>query len=180
VDTATNWGKFVYKGKILFFPDAVMMTSQNWRAFYMAGLVYGNEPQANWPSYVKTTYGVVPQGVTVQRGDHQFVVRMPLTRLSPAVLDTAAPGLYAGEVDQLLGLAYIGRSLFNNQPSIPSNVGNFDDNLNAGQYFMCADSWNNNSTYIARGFSSFDQLSQTDYATANTTTGWRPVLELIL
>ncbi|MGZ2709020.1 hypothetical protein, partial [Klebsiella pneumoniae] len=80
--------------------------NMTWQSLYQAGLVYGNAPEASWPAYPKTTYGVIPQGKVLTRGQDQFLFRMPATRLVPGSSGSTPADLIGGEYDQLIMAAY--------------------------------------------------------------------------
>lgn len=72
---ATNsptWYKFIYKGKILFFPSNNLITSGNWQQAYNAGFIYGVDGFGTTPSGAA---GAVNQKVVIEIGGYQFLVR---------------------------------------------------------------------------------------------------------
>ena len=99
----TNWLKFVYKGKILFFPikGIAYVSKAN---LYKAGVVYGNEDQSNWATYLTTTYGVVPQSKILQKDQDIFLVRLPKSRDNLG--DTDFASITTGEWDNCIAKAY--------------------------------------------------------------------------
>jgi hypothetical protein len=172
----TGWNKHVYQGKILYYPDRPLCAGISWQQLYLKGLIYGAAPQAEWPAYVKTTFGVVAQGPVLQKGDHAFVVRTPRIRASLLATDIVAPGLYNGEYDNCLALPYQGRALPATAPTLPQ--GAHDDQAHATTYnTFCADQWAGGLAIVRTN--PVDGLTQLGLTSTNTSYGWRPVLELV-
>lgn len=89
--TMTGWYKFVFKGKILFFPNAVCATvgTHTWSQIYNLGLVYGVDGPGAAP-FNLTAVGAVPNiPVTVNQkkvvtvGSDSFLVRLPKNSTLP-------------------------------------------------------------------------------------------------
>lgn len=83
--TMTGWHKFVFKGKILFFPNAIFTTTgtATWSQIYNLGLVYGVDGPGAAP-FNLTTVGASPnipatvnQKRVVTVGSDSFLVRCP-------------------------------------------------------------------------------------------------------
>lgn len=70
--SSTAWYKFIYKGKILFFPVNNLITSNNWQSAYNAGFIYGVDGFGETPSGAA---GSVNQKVVIEVGGYQFLVR---------------------------------------------------------------------------------------------------------
>lgn len=102
--TDNEWLKFVYKGKIIFFPKYPLAGTISWEMIYRSGLVYGDIPEAEWSAYPKTTYGVITQKKRITIGNHEFTVRNPTSRGNPANTGTTTADLMGGEVDQFISL----------------------------------------------------------------------------
>ena len=170
------WLKFAYKGKVIYVASHPLVINITWQSLYLAGLVYGNMPEANWPAYPKTTYGVVPQGKTLIRGQDQFVFRMPASRLVPGSTGSAAADLIGGEYDALIMAAY-GITVNNFNPY------RLDDVESMGTSFTSEFTSASGGACITRGTSGVttpdSQSSSAASSTVATTTGWRPVLELV-
>ena len=90
----TAWYKFVYKGKVLFFPN-VANISATWASLYNAGLVYGTDDFGQTPT---GSYGSVKQRTIVNINSLEYIVRLP--RLSTIPLSqylTATDDTIGGE-----------------------------------------------------------------------------------
>lgn len=176
----TAWLKFVYKGKILFFPDAVIATSLKASAVYQLGMAYGTDDQSLWVDYLKTTYGIIPQNKKIQKGEDQFIVRLPRTRGVPMSETTVQPDSYRGnEVDLCFAPAYFGLAYGKLADSPPA----VDDLTNNNYTFFTADNFaaKTNTSMALRGGSGFDAVGgSTSWDGTNTSVGFRPVLELVL
>lgn len=171
----SGWNKHVYQGKILFYPDSALTAGMTWQQIYTKGLMYGNTPQADWPAWVKTTYGIVPQGVIVQRGEHQFVCRTPMIRSSIASTDTTSPAMKNGEYDNCLATPYQGRTLGTPGSGFP---GTMDDQTHGrALYSMCADLVGPGTIYTKTN--PVDAQTSLGTTSSNSSYGWRPVLELV-
>ncbi len=77
----TVWHKFIYKGKILYFPNGILMKSTLVSAItiYNAGLLYGTD------DFGPVQVGAAPvnQRRIVKAGRHEFIVRQPRLTDSP-------------------------------------------------------------------------------------------------
>lgn len=178
VAATAYWGKYVYKGKILYFPDGgIGGTQVSWESLYQNGVVYGTIPSADWPASVKSTYGTIPQAKQVNKGEHAFIVRLPQTRAPFTGTGITIPDIVTGEIDQCFGRAYLNRTLPVSQPTLVA-VAQVDDLVNVNTYFHCADFYSVGNAY-RRGGSSFDLSSTAPLNNAGSTV-WRPVLELVL
>ena len=69
-----GWLKFIWKGKVLFYPLHRVATSISWNQLYLAGLVYG--VTGSGPA---TGHGLTAtdQRKVITKGEHDFIVRMP-------------------------------------------------------------------------------------------------------
>lgn len=70
--TSPTWYKFVYKGKILYFPSNNFIVSTNWQNAYNAGFVFGVDGPGALPTGAP---GAVNQKVVIEIGGYQFLVR---------------------------------------------------------------------------------------------------------
>lgn len=163
---ASFWLKFAYKGKILFIPDGYMSNGWALSTLYDLGLVYGEIPEAEWPAYIKTTYGVKPQGRRIEWGGREYSVRIPRSRVNGTLSD--ANDLVGGEWDMTVGSAFVGRLY----PNLSST---FDDLVATSQYSMTGDI--TGTSMIIRGSTGGD--TQTTLSVISASGYWRPVLELI-
>jgi len=176
-ENPSYWLKFVYQGKILYFPEASLVTGIAWLSIYQAGLVYGNIPSANWAAGVKSSYGTIPQNFQISNGVDSFIVRLPQVRSSITATATDTPSLITGEVDLCFASCFQNRTLLAANPTLPANV---DDLISSSITFMCMDTYTAGSD-IVRGGNGFDPIQSNPYANTGTAIGttWRPVLELI-
>lgn len=72
--TGTNtWLKFIYEGKILFFPTRPCRASISWNTCYYSGLIYGTDDTG--PSVGQTP--LTNQLKIVSKGNNDFIVRAP-------------------------------------------------------------------------------------------------------
>jgi len=167
---ATQWLKFIVKGKILYFPDSGFFTGATFETAYKAGLVYGSNAAGVIPDAVKSNYGTVDQTRRLTYKNYQFQPRCPVSRAIPND-ETATAALYmGGEIDAIFALAQLS-TLYS-----PA-VARFDDIVN-----------NSNTTYyltqstitpknaVARRPDNGAVLS-TGQTTSIT---YKPVLELVL
>lgn len=79
------WHKFVFNGKILFFPDKALTNSGvTWSALYTAGVMYGSDTVGEKPAGVTNgpTFTVM-QSARMTKGGWSFKVRLPLMSLAP-------------------------------------------------------------------------------------------------
>lgn len=172
-----TWHKFVYQGKILFYPHMCLSAGFSYQHLYSKGLLYGLTPSSEWPPYIKTTFGTIPQGVTINRGNDYFVVRTPQQRQSLLSVETTGFAFYNGEYDNCLALAWQGRSLPATIPQLPQ--GALDDQVHETTYYsMCADLQANGVTALVKT-NPVDTVSTIGVTSTHPTFGWRPVLELI-
>ncbi|QVW56028.1 hypothetical protein pEaSNUABM10_00165 [Erwinia phage pEa_SNUABM_10] len=72
VGSPSNWFKFAYKGKILFFPDVALFTT-TWNRFYDAGMVFGTDDFGKTPAGVP---GSVNQKRVVEINGLQYIARL--------------------------------------------------------------------------------------------------------
>lgn len=178
---ATRWLKFVYKGKILFFPDASFMISVKASALYQLGLAYGTDDQSLWVDFLKTNYGIVPQNKKIQKGEEQFIVRFPRTRGVPMSETTVQPDSYRGnEIDVCFAAAFTNLAY----GKLPDATPSVDDIVNPeNATFITADnmSTRNANSMALRGGSGFDAIGGSiPWDNPNGNVGYRPVLELVM
>lgn len=69
----SNWYKFVYKGKVFFYPNASIVTA-SWSQLYSAGLVFGTDDVGMSPN---GPTGTVNQRTVVSIGGLNYIVRLP-------------------------------------------------------------------------------------------------------
>lgn len=174
------WLKFTFKGKVLFFPDGTVAASLKASALYQLGLAYGSDDQSLWVDYLKTTYGIVAQNKKVQKGENQFIVRLPRSRGVPMSETTVQPDSYRGnEIDLCFAAAYTGLAYGKLADSPPA----VDDFVNQSTTFFTADNMSTRATnsMVLRGGSGFDAIGgYLAWDTASGAVGFRPVLELVL
>lgn len=176
VTTDNEWHKFVYKGKIIFFPKYPLCGTIAWDMIYKSGLVYGDIPDTEWPAWVKTTYGIITQKKKINVGSHEFTVRNPTSRTNPLSTGTTVVDQTGGEYDQFMSL--VGRLRLYADPAGRNQV----DDVDYPAFVSMTTDVNPGGTQINRGWSNaIDALNVT---LANTGThaqhGWRPLLILTL
>jgi hypothetical protein len=179
------WHKIVYKGKILFYPNARIASSVTPATLYQLGWLYGARPSSEWPAAIKTQYGIIDQSKMLNSGIHKFYVRAPTSRSNMLSTSTAVADLRGGEIDAVFAGVYLNRDF--NVDNIPA----MDDSvavISTGQYIITADYYSGtgaaiNSVY--RGCSStaagnIDQLQPAyGFNSPSASVVWRPVLELV-
>lgn len=176
-NTAANeWHKFVYKGKILFFPKFPLASTFTWRALYEAGLVFGDIPNSQWPAYAKTTFGTIAQNRKITKNEHSFIVRCPTSRANPLNTGSTTADITGGEVDRFI--SQVCRIRVYADPEGRPQVDDVDypqfcffttDLLTTG--FCINRGYNQGPDYINVGLNS---------TVTNPAHGWRPVLALEL
>lgn len=173
--TDLGWLKFVYKGKILFIASQAIYGALNWETLYRAGVIYGNFPSADWAPYAKTTFGTIPQGKTVNKGDHQLIMRVPTSRAVMSSTSAVAADQMGGEYDLILPYAFQVRGF-------PEALGikTVDDQVNGNWITFSTDL--QAATCINRGSGQNpDALNVSLAVTAvHNQHGWRPLFELVL
>ena len=167
------WLKMAYRGKVVYVASHPLVINITWESIYRAGLVYGNSPSADWPAYPKTAFGIIPQGVTLTRGQDQFLCRIPTSRVAGNTGTTPAD-LIGGEHDQLV-MAPFWNTINNLTPY------RFDDLNGAGQSFtQDFNPVGANATIIRGNTGNGVDAQSTSVVTATVVTqGWRPLLELV-
>jgi hypothetical protein len=170
-----GWLKFVYKGKILFIASQALYSNINWELLYRAGVIYGNFPSADWAPYAKTTFGTIAQAKTVNKGDHQLIMRVPTSRAVMSSTSAVAADQIGGEYDLILPYAFQIRSF-------PEALGikSVDDLINGSWITFSTDLQNN--VCINRGSGTNPDALNVSLTTAAThpSHGWRPLFELVL
>lgn len=175
LDNGMVWLKFVYKGKILFIASQMIGHSATWQSMYQAGVVYGDIPEANWPAWVKTNFGIIPQNKTMRKGDHLFNLRYPTSRAVMSNTGNAQADTTGGEFDKIIAYAYTTRFIPDTD-----GYGQLDDVAHASSmYSHTADVYG--SYGVSRGGANVDNVTSNSSLTATSTAlGWRPLLDLIL
>lgn len=175
-DTTLAWLKFAVKGKIIFVASSAVIGNITWDSLYKAGVIYGNFPSSDWPAYIKTTYGVIPQGKIATKGEHQFVVRVPTSRGVMSNTGSAQADYMGGEYDTLIPYAY-------NARSYPDTLGykNVDD-MSHPSYICFSTDIGASNFCLNRGTSGSPDLINVSLAVNNIHPqhAWKPLLELIL
>lgn len=170
------WFKFVVNGKILFVASNPFWVNLTFQSLYQAGLVYGTAPSSQWPAYVKTTLGEIPQNKVVVRGDDQFILKLPSSRANPLNTGTTNPDFIGGDFDQFMSNAYATRANPN-----PKGYKQVDDYGTFNSlYSLSSDFYGVSNLMLARGGAQNDAVSTIAINAGATTTGWKPVLELLL
>lgn len=166
----THWLKFVYKGKILFIPNAYVRSSATFRTLYDAGLVYGVEGNGSWPSGATAMNGAaVAQNKKVTIAGKQYRVRlMTNSDLGTDQYVNTDAGWAGGEFIQL----YAAAALSPSRSIVPPRWDDITTLPSSGTMHFNSGS----SICVMGGGSPADAAT-----TASTTqaTQWTPVLELI-
>jgi hypothetical protein len=167
----TTWLKFVVDGKILFWPnDGGFFVSISATNIYSAGLMYGTNDNTLYWSSLKSGQGIINQVRPFTKGDHVFVPRMPIARADRRDVSTLT--LSGGELDTVIGLAYLGRT---NLATYPNALADYTHNN--GMYFFTQDCATGN-VGVVRGSGQFDSSVVPALTTTNNIYSYRPVLEL--
>jgi hypothetical protein len=173
LNLATNWLKFAIDGKILFFPDGPLRSNMSWLQLYVAGLVYGVDgPGPGGRS--DTTQ--VNQLKLVTKGEHTFKVRLAIGTNSPTdpIASTLRP-TELSEWDRMLVPTLVGVDnpiKWDDIPAADLTKGNAGWNHTQDIY---------SSTHrVVRGSTSLIATSNLGNGTAQDSSLWRPVLELVL
>jgi hypothetical protein len=103
-NTMTGWYKFVYKGKILFFPNNVCSTAgtSTWSQIYNLGLAYGVDGPGAAPFNLVTAgaqpaiTATVNQKKVVTVGTDSFLVRLPKNSTLPTDQNVADRTSFVG------------------------------------------------------------------------------------
>jgi hypothetical protein len=177
----TCWIKMVLNGKILFFPDQSISYSGaawGWDDLYKAGLVYGADDPSTWSAAAKSTYGTIPQNYIASKGNDNFIVRLPGTRVGALTGSAVPANQVGGEFDYLIAPNFQGRV-----QAMAANLPALDDiTLAVNEWLLTKDVTDTTgATMIIRGHSSQpDGLTTAALAYRYGYLCWRPVLELIL
>lgn len=172
---ANEWHKFVFKGKIYFFPKLPLAVSYSWESLYRAGLVFGEIPDTQWPAIVKTNFGIITQKKEISLANHLFGIRLPTSRANPLSTGTTPADQTGGEIDTLM-------SLVSRQRTYPDPVGRpqVDDVDYSNVYSMTTDTLAT-AFCINRGQTTTDAINTgLGLSLTNAQHGWRPLLTLVL
>lgn len=181
--TVTAWLKIVYNGKIMFIPDRSVsqgLSVWSWAELYKAGLVYGTDDPSTWSAAAKSTYGVVPQAMTILKGSDSFIVRLPGTRVGALTGSAVPANQIGGEYDFVMAPNYQNRAQSFGGPSL-------DDLVHATTVenaFTKDVTATDGGTCILRGPNGTaipDGVITTPIGNNSAVWGfWRPILELVL
>lgn len=174
-DTTAYWFKLAYKGKVIYVPNRNLYYSLSFRQLYAAGLVYGDVPEAQWPADIKTRLGTVPQYKTVTKGQTQFLLRLPSTRLDHTLQTNVLAEYTNAEFDYAIAPNHASRT------QKPANSYTWGDEGSDTAYSFTMDILGANGL-ILRGGPGQDTVYASAATVDTTTTAlcWRPVLELVL
>ena len=172
-----QWLKFIYKGKVLFFPDTNgFFYNVSAADIYKAGLMYGTDDDTLYADGLKRDYGIVKQAKPMQTGGRAYIPRCPISRAIRPSITTGPTDLLGGEVDVLLAAAYFSRSY---ATSLFPDIQAIDDiTTNSTLTYHTSDTYNA-TTMIIRGSPTIDGRSNISFTTSSTSTTYRPVLELV-
>lgn len=167
--------KVIVKCKIYYLPNLNFVNSVNFDALYKLGLVFGMEDfsQHAFGQSLITRLGNVPQKRLFTKGEHQFVVRLPTSRLNHGVVDSNTTEYYGGEWDTIYGPLLLNRE-------VKYNPLQMADYFNSNEYILTSDAHSNNTNAIVRGSTTGDRVTNLAVASNSSTTGWRPFIELVV
>lgn len=180
--TDNVWAKIVYKGRVMFVPSQHICTNLSWENIYKAGAMYGNAPSSQWPALAKSTYGTIPQGKTVSKGDHVFTVITPSSRANPLSTSTAIADCIGGDVDIFTNPLY----RVHTYPFLPGIASVDDINWTGagGNSTITSDLYGVGTQVLMRGDNtsadSVVQLPGYNMAAVLPNSWWRPMLELVI
>lgn len=178
--TAKYWVKYVVNAKVYFIPDNALASSipNGLRGIYAAGAMYGNDPTNTYMPTLTAQAGIVPQAKVINRAEHQFMVRLPGSRLgaAPATLDPA--NQVGGEWDQYIAPMFVTRAT-------PGTIPQYGDEVFiTSQYYYTKDAQTSSSTYVVcRSGGSIDGVFASGLGAdqgAQASHFWKPVLELTM
>lgn len=173
--TGLVWHKYIFNGKILFYPNISLAAITNgYSALYAKGLVYGVDGPGP-AGLVAAGYPAVNQLTTYSSGNDDFIVRLP--KGSTNVPNTAPTDANISELSEIYLLLYSQRST-----TSPNNTYPILGDALAGTWPQ--------TTYatllmeiLAPAYTAVYTLSTSGIAQStnitNTQYYWRPVLELV-
>lgn len=165
---AHTWYKFVFNGKILFYPERYVGSNLSWNTLYTAGVVYGME--GNGPA---TGHGLTPtnQRRVITKGEHSFVPRLGRCQVT-ADYSIATRYVYESEWYQTIGSIF---GMYHPAPALDL-AENPITSWPAG-YYPLAEFSSVGPAFAGQG-PTIQLPSASNPRTANGL--WRPVLELVL
>lgn len=170
---ATNyWDKFIFRGKILYYPQLHLSTSVSWTQLYSLGLIYGVDGPGK-----PFTQTPVNQNTIVSKGNFDFRVRSMRTNNSKDFSYVAInqPDFNVSEVSMLQRGIYFGATL--------PNEGIYGLNSYPGTAFTNGSSTIRMTYMESNGTSCISTTAGGLYTfteqAIGTAIAWRPVLELV-
>lgn len=167
----TKWFKYAIDGNILFLPDGPIAYSLSWEQLYQKGLVYG----IDGPGFASSPPdSPVNQMKTVQKNEHQFIVRLPVGTNDPTEVMATGRPTDQSEWDRMHYPTVLGQA---------DSRMKWDDlsasDMQKGQSaILCADLGTSVTMRTTRGGP--NAVSGTS-STGRVTNGyWKPVLQLVL
>lgn len=170
-----TWYKFVFQGKIVFFPEVRVSDSVTWSNLYSRGGVYGTDTPGPF------TPGT-PQNARITKGDFDFRIRLPRMATNPEfapVSEGSVEHVGSEFVRCFHGLlAYTAASPY--PPLGWASISASQVHASAGSSPSISSAMEA-STAGTTSMGSVTSSSTVQFRSLATTTayGWRPVLELI-
>jgi len=171
IGVTTKWFKYAIDGKILFLPDGPVAYNLSWETLYQKGLVYGVDGPGFAPSPVGSP---VNQMKTVQKNEHQFVVRLPVGTNNPTEALAATRPTDQSEWDRMHYPTVLAQADSRMKWDDLSH-----DNMQKGQStILCADIGTTTATRATRGAP--NAVSGISNIALTSSGYWKPVLQLVL
>lgn len=181
----TLWHKFVFEGKILFYPQGALISGINWAAIYNKGWIYGID--SNGPGLVTLNVPTpVNQKVLITKGAFTYRVRTPkglnkpvdklyptanvLADLIGSEWDSLVSGLYSSGHILAFNIAGVGR--LESLVGVTATV-EFNNLFSLTQHVVAA-----NGTPHSRGYTNIPDQDSISGGGSGSNTYWAPVLQL--
>lgn len=163
--TEAAWNKYIFQGKILYFPINAVRAAVPWNTLYARGLVFG----INGPGPNDLDLAATNQLKIVSKGNDDFIVRLPRGQQYGSPFTPLTAAFVANTELQLVGPATHGTSIGGWSGAALAQLP-----TPASAY----DSWGmeytgNNAVTLRTG------TTLSSATRSNTTYAWRPILELV-
>lgn len=179
----TLWHKFVFEGKILFYPQGALITGVNWAAIYNKGWMYGIDGVG--PGLVTSNVPIpVNQKTLITKGSFTYRVRTPkglnkpIDKLYPTA--NVIDDLIGSEWDRLVAALYAnGHIMTYNTPGL----GRLESLSNTSVEFLNLFSLTQHVATVggtphSRGYSTNPDQDSVSGAGTGASVTWVPVLQL--